>query len=610
MWIASAPPQRVQQHNRQLVKGEPMETNANSPSPNGQLTTPTRLTGSEILWATLVGEGVTDVFGYPGGAILPAYDALKGSKIHHILVRHEQGATHMADGYARAGGQVGVAIATSGPGATSLVTGIATAMLDSIPMVCVTGQVSSKVLGTDAFQEVDITGITLPVTKHNFLVNKAEDLAPALRLAFQIARSGRPGPVLVDITKDAQQATALFDFAAAKPQPYRPHPMLRVEESGLAHAAELIRNSQRPMILAGHGVIESGALDQLRALAERAQVPVALTLLGLGGFPASHPLNLGMMGMHGEAWVNHAIQEADLLLALGMRFDDRVTGNLKTYAPNAKKIHVEVDPAEINKNVKVDVPLVGDLREVLLELLPHVESIDRSEWLDTIDKLKGDSAVRDIQNLPDSGHLYAAHVINDLWRQTRDGNTIVVTDVGQHQMWEAQYYKHEHPRSLITSGGLGTMGFALPAAIGAKVACPDSQVWVIVGDGGFQMTMCELATIVQENLKIHIAIINNGYLGMVRQWQEFFYDRKYAATPLLNPDFARLADAYGIRNATVSERSQVVPTVESARQHDGPMLINFKVEQEDTVYPMVAAGAALNDMIRRPSPIVETADDE
>jgi acetolactate synthase-1/2/3 large subunit len=354
----------------------------------------------------------------------------------------------------------------------------------------------------------------------------------------------------------------------------------------------------------------SGAMRVFDQFVHAGNLPVAMTLLGIGCFPANDPLNLGMMGMHGEAWVNHMIQEADLLLAFGMRFDDRVTGNLKTYAPNAKKIHIEIDPAEINKNVKVDVPLVGDLREVLLELLPHVESIDRSEWLDTIDKLKGDSAVRDIQNLPDSGHLYAAHVINDLWRQTRDGNTIVVTDVGQHQMWEAQYYKHEHPRSLITSGGLGTMGFALPAAIGAKVACPDSEVWVIVGDGGFQMTMCELATIVQENLKIHIAIINNGYLGMVRQWQEFFYDRNYAATPLLNPDFARLADAYGIRNATVSERSQVVPTVESARQHDGPMLINFKVEQEDTVYPMVAAGSALNDMIRRPSPIVETADDE
>jgi acetolactate synthase I/II/III large subunit len=568
------------------------------------------MTGAGILWECLEREGVRVVFGYPGGAILPAYDALKHSKIHHVLVRHEQGATHMADGYARASGEVGVAVATSGPGATNMVTGIATAMLDSIPIVCITGQVGSKLIGSDAFQETDITGVTLPITKHNYLVTHASEVARTVREAFYVARSGRPGPVLIDITKDAQQSSCEFDWEAAKPQLPGYRPDLSPAPKEYAQALELIHNSKRPVILAGHGIIVSGAMREVRDFAERSGIPVALTLLGLGAFPASHPLNLGMMGMHGEAWVNHTIQEADLLLAFGMRFDDRVTGNLKTYAPNAKKIHIEIDPAEINKNVKVDVPLVGDLREVLLELMPKVESLDRSEWLDSIDKLKGDSAVRDIQNLPDSGHLYAAHVINDLWRQTRDGKTIVVTDVGQHQMWEAQYYKHEHPRSLITSGGLGTMGFALPAAIGAKVACPDAEVWVIVGDGGFQMTMCELATLVQENLKIHIAIINNGFLGMVRQWQEFFYDRNYAATPLLNPDFAKLAEAYGIRSATVSERSQVVPTVQSARQGDGPMLINFKVEQEDTVYPMVAAGAALHDMIRRPSPIVETAEDE
>jgi acetolactate synthase I/II/III large subunit len=568
------------------------------------------MTGASILWECLEREGVKHVFGYPGGAILPVYDALKHSKIHHVLVRHEQGATHMADGYARASGEVGVAVATSGPGATNMVTGIATAMLDSIPIVCITGQVGSKLIGSDAFQETDITGVTLPITKHNYLVTHANEVARTIREAFYVARSGRPGPVLVDITKDAQQSSCEFDWEAAKPQlpGYRPDLSPAPEE--YERALELIHNSKRPVILGGHGIIVSGAMREVRDFAERAGIPVAMTLLGLGAFPASHPLNLGMMGMHGEAWVNHTIQEADLLLAFGMRFDDRVTGTLKTYAPNAKKIHIEIDPAEINKNVKVDVPLVGDLREVLLELMPHVESIDRSEWLDSIDKLKGDSAVRDIQNLPDSGHLYAAHVINDLWRQTRDGNTIVVTDVGQHQMWEAQYYKHEHPRTLITSGGLGTMGFALPAAIGAKVACPDAEVWVVVGDGGFQMTMCELATLVQENLKIHIAIINNGFLGMVRQWQEFFYDRNYAATPLLNPDFAKLAEAYGIRSMTISERFEVVPAVESARQHPGPVLIDFKVEQEDTVYPMVAAGAALHDMIRRPSPIVETAEDE
>ena len=572
---------------------------ANAADANAHLTTPTRLTGSEILWATLLGEGVKDVFGYPGGAILPAYDALRKFPIRHVLVRHEQGAAHMADGYSRASGKVGVAIATSGPGATNLVTGIATAMLDSIPIVCITGNVSSKVLGTDAFQEVDITGITLPVTKHNILVNKAEDLAHALRYAFQIARSGRPGPVLVDITKDAQQATAEFDFEAAKPRPYRPHPMLHVDDSGLAQAAELIRNSKRPVILAGHGVMESGAMEQVRTLAERAEIPVGLTLLGLGGFPASHPLSLGMMGMHGEAWVNHAIQEADLLIACGMRFDDRVTGTLSTYATKAKKIHIEVDPAELNKNVKVDVALVGDLREVLEQLLPRISGRDGSTWLKTIEASKGAVAVRDINNLPDSGHLYAAHVMHDLWRMT-GGNAVVVTDVGQHQMWEAQYFHHEQPRTLITSGGLGTMGFALPAAIGAKFACPEKEVWVVAGDGGFQMTAAELATIVQEKIKINIAVINNGYLGMVRQWQEFFYERNYEATPLVSPDFVKLADAHGIPGRAVRKRSEVDAAVKAARSASGAYLLNFMVEKEDSVYPMIPAGSALHEMIRRP----------
>ena len=564
---------------------------------------PTRLTGAEIMWATLVGEGVTDVFGYPGGAILPVYDALRKFPIHHILVRHEQGAAHMADGYARASGKVGVAIATSGPGATNLVTGIATAMLDSIPIVCITGNVSSKLLGSDAFQEVDITGITLPVTKHNFLINRAEDVAPAIRYAFQIAQAGRPGPVLVDITKDAQQGTAEFDFAAAKPRPHRPHPMLNVEEHGLAEAAELIRNAKRPVILAGHGIIESGAEEQVYSLAERAQIPVALTLLGLGAFPASHKLNLGMMGMHGESWVNQAIQEADLLIACGMRFDDRVTGTLSTYATKAKKIHIEVDPSEVNKNVNVDVALMGDLREVLELLLPRISSghggRDGSAWIKTIEASKGEVAVRDIKNLPDSGHLYAAHVINDIWRMT-GGNAILVTDVGQHQMWAAQYYHQEHSRGLITSGGLGTMGFALPAAIGAKFACPEKEVWVIAGDGGFQMTASELSTIAQEGIKINIAIINNGYLGMVRQWQEFFYERNYAATPLVSPDFVKLADAHGLKGLAVRTRAEVAPAVEQARSAPGTFLLNFMVEKEDSVYPMIPAGSSLHEMIRRP----------
>ncbi len=570
----------------------------------------TRLTGSEIMWATLEGEGVREVFGYPGGAILPAYDALRKFPIRHILVRHEQGAAHMADGYARATGKVGVAIATSGPGATNLVTGIATAMMDSIPMLCITGQVSSKVLGTDAFQEVDITGVTLPVTKHNYLVTRAEDVAPVIREALMVAKSGRPGPVLVDITKDAQQATAEFDFAAAAPRPHRPHPMLRAESEEVLKAAEMIRAAKKPVILAGHGVIKSEAREQVIALAERLQIPVASTLLGLGGFPASHPLSLGMMGMHGEAWVNQAIQQSDLLIACGMRFDDRVTGSLATYAVHAKKIHIEIDPAEINKNVKVDVALIGDLADVLETLLPHLAARKSSAWVREVNAMKGECAVRDIQNLPDTGHLYAAHVMHDLWHAT-GGKAIVTTDVGQHQMWEAQYYKHEEPRTLITSGGLGTMGFALPAGIGAKIGQPDKEVWVIAGDGGFQMTAAELSTIVQENLDINIAIVNNGYLGMVRQWQEFFYDKNYESSPILSPDFVKLAEAHGIPGVTVRTRAEVLPSVKAARERKGPFLINFMVEKEDSVYPMIPAGSALHEMIRRPdhNPLIETAQD-
>ncbi|HLF01932.1 MAG TPA: biosynthetic-type acetolactate synthase large subunit, partial [Anaerolineales bacterium] len=458
-------------------------------------------TGAQIVWECLGREGVKYVFGYPGGAILPTYDAMtQYPGIHHVLVRHEQGATHMADGYARASGNVGVAMATSGPGATNMVTGIATAMMDSVPIVCITGQVGSKAIGSDAFQETDVTGVTLPITKHNYLVTRAEDIARTLREAFYIAASGRPGPVLVDITKDAQQSTCDFDWDAAAPKLPGYRPDLRALPEEFQKALDLINTAQRPLILAGHGITMSGARKQVLEFAERAQIPIAMTLLGLGGIPANHPLNLGMMGMHGEAWVNNAIQQADLLLAFGMRFDDRVTGNLKTYALNAKKIHIEIDPSEINKNVKVDVGIVGDLRETLDELMPGVKSADHSAWLDHIDEMKGDTAVRDIQSLPDSGHLYAAHVINDLWHYT-EGKAIVVTDVGQHQMWEAQYYKHDEERSLITSGGLGTMGFALPAAIGAKFACPEKEVWVVAGDGGFQMTMAELATIAQENLK-------------------------------------------------------------------------------------------------------------
>jgi acetolactate synthase-1/2/3 large subunit len=592
------------------------------------------LTGSEILWATLVGEGTTTVFGYPGGAILPAYDALRKFPIHHVLVRHEQGAAHMADGYARASGKVGVCIATSGPGATNLVTGIATAMLDSIPIICITGQVSSKVLGTDAFQEIDITGITLPITKHNFLVTRAEDIAPTLREAFQIATTGRPGPVLVDITKDAQQATAPFDFAAAAPAAARPHPMeqtLHAESPSIREAIELISAAKRPVILAGHGILKSEARDQVIAFAERTQTPVASTLLGLGAFPTTHPLSLGMMGMHGESWVNNAIQQADLLLAFGMRFDDRVTGNLAKYAPNAKKLHIDIDPSEINKNVRADVALIGDLRQILDTLLPLLPppqtlsarsaakgsaSASSSPWLAEINKMKGDESVHDIINLPDNGHLYAAHVINDIWREAKAAGrldkTIIVTDVGQHQMWEAQYFRHDFPRTLITSGGLGTMGFALPAAIGAKAACPEKDVWVIAGDGGFQMTAAELSTIQQEKMAINIAVINNGFLGMVRQWQEAFYDKNYAESPILSPDFVALAAAHGIAGARVTSRANVTPTVTESRTSGHAFLIDFRVEKEDGVYPMIAPGAALHEMVRRPThnPLMELPEDE
>jgi acetolactate synthase-1/2/3 large subunit len=538
---------------------------------------------------------------------MPAYDALLEYPIHHVLVRHEQGAAHAADGYARACGEVGVAVATSGPGATNLVTGIATAMMDSSPIVCITGQVASKFIGYDAFQEIDITGITLPITKHNYLVTDVNDLTEAIREAFYVARTGRPGPVLVDVAKDVQQASIEWEYdeRPIRLPGYRPDK--RPLPKDMQQAAEMIQAAKRPVILAGRGVLLSGATHELSEFAEKTETPVAMTLLGIGGFPASHTLNLGMMGMHGEAWVNTAIQQADLLLAFGMRFDDRVTGNLKTYAPGAKKIHIEIDASEVNKNVPVDLALIGDLRETLRQLLPHLEACDHSDWIESINEMKGDSASLDIQNLPDNGHLYAAHVINDLWQHTK-GEALVVSDVGQNQMWAAQYYKHDKASSYITSGGAGTMGFALPAAIGAKFAKPDANVWVICGDGGFQMTQAELSTAAQEGIKINIAIINNGYLGMVRQWQEFFYDRRYSATPMRNPDFLKIAEAHGLTGMRVTKRSEVEEAVRKAEAKEGTVVIDFFVEKEDSVYPMVPTGAALHNMIRRPAPniIVET----
>lgn len=561
-----------------------------------------QLTGSEILMECLLREGVEVMFGYPGGAILPTYDAMtKYPQIRHVLVRHEQGASHMADGYARATGKVGVAIATSGPGATNLVTGIATAMMDSSPIVCITGQVPRGAIGSDAFQECDITGITIPVTKHNYLVSDVRELAYIVREAFHIARTGRPGPVLIDIPKDIQTEKTEFIYPEGEIRLPGYHPPSEASDDEVKAALELIAQAKKPVILAGHGILMSGASQELQELAERAQIPVTLTLLGKGAIPESHPLTVGMMGMHGAAACNFAIQEADLLIALGMRFDDRVTGNLKTYSPNSKKIHVDIDPSEINKNVKVDVGIAGDVRAVLKQLLPGLKSTNHAEWIGRIRDWQEDGDERDIVNRDTGNQLLGAQVINDLWKHT-GGDAITVSDVGQHQMLEAQYYPHQRPATMLTSGGLGTMGFGFPAAIGAKFGRPDEEVWAIVGDGGFQMTLCELATAKQENIKVNIAILNNAFLGMVRQWQEFFYEERYQATPMFNPDFVKLAEAYGIPAMRVTHRDQIEESVEFARRHDGPVLIEYVIEKEEIVYPMVPAGADLHAMLRRPKP--------
>ena len=560
-----------------------------------------RLTGAEIIWECLIREGVNVVFGYPGGAILPTYDALSryDDKIHHVLSRHEQGATHMADGYARSSGKVGVAIATSGPGAANMVTGLATAMMDSIPIVCITGQVPRPAIGSDAFQEMDISGAVIPVTKHSYLVMDIKDLAKTIKEAFAIARSGRPGPVLVDVPKDLQAEE--FDFL------YPEDPILlpgenpvknEFKETDLIKAAEMIADADKPVILAGHGILLSGASEEVISLSEKSNIPLSWTLLGSGAVPASHDLNMGMMGMHGEFAANNAIQKADLLIACGMRFDDRVTGNTNTYSPDSKKIHIEIDPSEINKNVPVDIALVGDLKLVLNTLLPHVPKKKNNKWLDKISKWSMESKSRDIIN-SDTEMLYGAQVISDIWKET-NGNAIVVSDVGQHQMLEAQYYKHDEPNTLLTSGGLGTMGFSLPAAIGASFVDRGKDIWVIVGDGSIQMTITELATAVQENANIKIAIINNGYLGMVRQWQQLFYDSRYNETPISSPDYVKLSEAYGLKGYRVSSRQEIPNVVKTAQEVNGPILIEFVVEQHDMVYPMVPTGAALDAMISRP----------
>jgi len=563
-------------------------------------------TGAQIVWEMLEREGVRVVFGFPGGAIMPTYHVLPEYKnIHHVLVRHEQGAAHAADGYARVSGKVGVAMATSGPGATNLVTGIANAMLDSVPMVCITGQVVLPLVGSDAFQETDITGITLPITKHNYLVTDVRELAYIIHEAFYIARSGRPGPVLIDLPRNVQLAETEFEPPEGEVRLPGYKEVGPGNPEAVQAAAALINQAQRPVILAGHGVLISGAEEALRAFAEKTQTPVAFTLLGKGGFPASHPLALAMMGMHGEAFVNRAIQEADLLLAFGMRFDDRVTGKIAEYAPKARKIHVDVDAAEFNKNVQVDVPILGDLRQVLEQLLPLVEPASHQEWLAQIEQWRADTRARDIINRPEKdGRLLAPRVVHAIWEMT-EGQAVVVTDVGQNQMWAAQYYHHDWPNGFVSSGGLGTMGFGLPAAVGAQFARPDKEVWAILGDGGFQMTVQELGTIVQEKLPIKMALLNNSYLGMVRQWQEFFFDRRYAATYLVNPDFVKLVEAYSIRGWRVTEPQDVRRAIAEARAHKGPAFIEFVVAQEGedgNVYPMVPAGRPLHEMIRRPLP--------
>ncbi len=561
------------------------------------------LTGAEIILECLLREGVNVVFGYPGGAILHTYDAMYKyrDRLHHVLVRHEQGASHMADGYARATGRVGVCIATSGPGATNLVTGLATAMMDSVPVIAITGQVPRAAIGTDAFQETDVTGVTIPVTKHNYLVTDIQELAYTIKEAFYIARTGRPGPVLIDIPKDVQGEKTEFIYPEEDIHIPGYDVPNKADERDIDAALELIRQAKKPVILAGHGIMMSDAVNELRELAERTQIPVTLTLLGKGALPEKHPLTVGMMGMHGAAASNFAIQEADLLIALGMRFDDRVTGNLKTYAPNAKKIHVDIDASEINKNVKVNVGIVGDLKAVLRQMLPKLEVATHQEWVAQIRDWQEDGSERDILNHPSNGSLLGAQVINDLWKFT-DGNAITVSDVGQHQMLEAQYYPHQRPQTLLTSGGLGTMGFGFPAAIGAKFGKPEEEVWAIVGDGGFQMTLCELATAKQENIKVNIAILNNSFLGMVRQWQEFFYEERYQSTPMFNPDFCKLAEAYGIPSMRVTSRDQMEASIEFARSHEGPVLIEYVIAKEEVVYPMVPSGADLHAMIRRPKP--------
>jgi acetolactate synthase-1/2/3 large subunit len=557
-----------------------------------------KLTGGQIVCESLLKEGVDIIFGILGGAILPLYDTLpQYPKLRHILVRHEQCAAHAADGYARSTGKVGVCFATSGPGATNLVTGIANAQLDSVPIVAITGQVARPFIGKDAFQEVDITGITLPITKHNYLVTDAASIAQTIKEAFYLAKTGRPGPVLIDIPKDVFTEEAEFHYPA-KITMAGFKPVLQGHPAQIKKAAKLINEARQPLVIAGRGVIISGAYDELRSLAETSQIPVVTTLLGIGSFPESHVLSFGMLGMHGMAYANMAVSNADLIVAIGMRFDDRATAKVAGFAPDAKIIHIDIDPAEIGKNVDVDVPIVGDVKIVLQELNRYLIAGNHVEWIQQLDDWRRDHPSTVVK---DGEDLIPQFVIRKIYEVT-GGKSTVVTGVGQHQMWAAQHYWYDRPNSFISSGGLGTMGFGLPASIGVKLGCPEETVWCIDGDGSFQMTLHELATIVQEKLAVKIAIINNGFLGMPRQWQELLYSKRYVATRLIGPDFVKLADAYGIPALRVKYREEVTPAIEQAMAEPGPFLIDFQVNPEENVFPMVPPGASLTELLEEPKP--------
>jgi len=556
-----------------------------------------KLKGSEIICESLLREGVEVIFGHPGGAILPFYDALWSyPQLRHVLVRHEQGAAHAADGYARVTGKVGVCVATSGPGATNLVTGIMGAKADSVPLVAITGQVARTSLGSEAFQECDICSITSACTKKGYMVMSAKDLAPTIYEAFRTAQEGRPGPVLVDVPRDVQQEQAEFEYPQA-PQDSRP--VLSPEtQARLSQAARLINEAQRPLIIAGHGIIASRASDELTALAEATGIPVITTLLGLSGFPGGHPLSLGMLGMHGMYWANIAVDQADLIVGLGMRFDDRITGKVSTFAPHARIIHVDIEPTQVGRNVPVEVPLVGDAKTVLQALLPLVGYTERAEWMGYIQQLRRDHPSLTI---PDTGTLLMQHVLSDLNQLLQeDPDTTVVTGVGQHQMWAAQFLFFNRCNTFISSGGLGAMGFELPAALGAQVGRPGTPVWSIAGDGGFQMTVQELATVTQEKLPLKIALFNNGHLGMVRQWQELFYQKHFQSVPISGPDYVKLAHAYGIPALRVTQREEVMLALREAQRHNGPFLLEFVIDPSVNVYPMVPPGGSLGDTVEDP----------